>query len=237
MIQMGTNIDTIHRQTVTDQVYDIIVRKIANGIWKKGEKIPSEIELARDLGVSRVTLKMALQKLNTLGIIETRVGEGSFVCDFSFHSFLSELLRSNLLTDDQNEIEQFRVLIEYCVLRLVTLTPPPPEKLETLEEALDQMEQAIDQDDKEAFHMAHYHFHFAVCKLSGNKLFIQLYEALKEVLFDVYKANSETTWHIYGKEETISHHQKLLDGIRECDTEKLSRLQDELLRDEFLQSR
>ena len=237
MIQMGKNIDTIHRQTVTDQVYDIIVRKIANGKWKKGEKIPSEIELARDLGVSRVTLKMALQKLNTLGIIETRVGEGSFVWAFSVCSFLPELLRSNLLTDDRNEINQFRVLIEYCVLRLVTLAPTPPEKLEALKEALDQMEHAIDQEDEDAFHAAHYHFHFAICQLSGNNLFIQLYESLKEVLFDVYKANSETTWHIYGKEETISHHRKLFDGIRERDTEKLARLQDELLEDEYLRSR
>lgn len=234
---MGTNIDTVHRQTVTDQVYDIIVRKIANGTWKKGEKIPSEIDLARDLGVSRVTLKMALQKLNTLGIIETRVGEGSFVCDFSFRSFLSELLKSNLLTDDRNEINQFRILIEYCVLRLATLTPIPPEKLEDLEKTLSQMEQAIAQGDGDAFHRAHYHFHFSICQLSGNKLFIQLYESLKEVLFDVYKANSETTWLIYGKEETISHHQKLLDGIRERDTEKLTQLQNELLEDEYLRFR
>lgn len=174
---MGKNIDTIHRQTVTDQVYDIIVRKIANGTWKKGEKIPSEIELARDLGVSRVTLKMALQKLNTLGIIETRVGEGSFVCDFSFRSFLSELLRSNLLADDRNEINQFRVLIEYCVLRLATLAPVPAEKLKDLEETLIQMGRAIEEGDSDAFHTAHYHFHFSICQLSGNKLFIQLYES------------------------------------------------------------
>lgn len=234
---MEKNIDTIHRQTVTDQVYDIIVRKIANGTWKKGEKIPSEIDLARELGVSRVTLKMALQKLNTLGIIETRVGEGSFVCDFSFRSFLSELLRSDLLTDDRNEINQFRILIEYCVLRLATMTPIPPEKLADLEETLRQMEQAIDQDDIDAFHTAHYHFHFSICQLSGNKLFIQLYGSLKDVLFDVYKANSETTWHIYGKEETISHHQELFDGIRDRDTKKLTRLQDELLKDEYLQAR
>ncbi len=233
---MGKNIDTIHRQTVTDQVYDIIVRKIANGTWKKGEKIPSEIELARDLGVSRVTLKMALQKLNTLGIIETRVGEGSFVCDFSFRSFLSELLRSNLLADDRNEINQFRVLIEYCVLRLATLAPVPAEKLKDLEETLIQMGRAIEEGDSDAFHTAHYHFHFSICQLSGNKLFIQLYESLQDVLFDVYKANSETTWLVYGKEETISHHQKLLDGIRERDTEKLARLQDELLEDEYLRS-
>ena len=120
---MESNIGKINRQTVTDQVYDIIVRKIADGEWEKGGKIPSEIELSRELGVSRITLKMALQKLNALGIIETRVGEGSFVQDFSFNSFLSELLKSKLITDDSNELNQFRVLIEYCVLKLAIVNP------------------------------------------------------------------------------------------------------------------
>lgn len=234
---MEPKIGKINRQTVTDQIYDIIVKKIADGEWKKGEKIPSEIELARELGVSRVTLKMALQKLNALGIIETRVGEGSFVCDFSFHSFLSELLKSKLITDNTNEINQFRVLIEYCVLRLVTLNPVDESHMKALEAELQQMKDAILQDDDNAFHRAHYNFHYEICKMSGNKLFIQLYDSLKAVFYDVYKANSETTWHVYGKRETISHHQKLFDGIRNRDDEELSKLQNELLEDEYLKAK
>ena len=71
---METNIEKVNRRTVADQVFHIILKKISSGEWKIGEKIPSEIELAQDLGVSRTTLKMALQKLNTLGMLETRVG-------------------------------------------------------------------------------------------------------------------------------------------------------------------
>ena len=120
---MDTNIEKVNRRTVADQAFHIILKKISSGEWKIGEKIPSEIELAQDLGVSRTTLKMALQKLNTLGILETRVGEGSFVCEFSFNSLFSELLRCNLLTGNNSELNQFRVLVEYCVLRLAVLNP------------------------------------------------------------------------------------------------------------------
>ena len=102
---METNIEKVNRRTVADQVFHIILKKISSGEWKIGEKIPSEIELAQDLGVSRTTLKMALQKLNTLGMLETRVGEGSFVCEFSFNSLFSKLLRCNLLTENNSELK------------------------------------------------------------------------------------------------------------------------------------
>lgn len=234
---MESKINKIKRQTVTDQVYDLLVKKIADGEWKKGEKIPSEIELAQDLGVSRITLKMALQKLNTLGILETRVGEGSFVCEFSFHSFLSELLKGSLITDNSNEINQFRVLIEYCVLRLIILNPLEPKRLSKLETSLKEMEAAIKNNDNAAFHEAHYRFHYTICEMANNKLFIQLYDSMKDIFFDIYKANSETTWVIYGQKETLSHHQKLFNSIKNRDAEKLTELQDELLKDEYLKAK
>lgn len=236
MEKYEASLGKINRQTVSDQAYDIIVKKIAGGDWKKGEKIPSEIELAQELGISRVTLKMALQKLNTLGIIETRVGEGSFVRDFSFHSFLSELLRSNLITDNSNEINQFRVMIEYCVLRLAILNPIEESKINALEIAFGRMKQAMETEDENAFHKAHYRFHYTICEMANNKLFVQLYDSLRDLFFDIYKANSETTWMIYGKGETIAHHQELLDGIRRRDSKMLTKLQDELLVDEYLNS-
>ena len=81
----------VQRVSVTDQVFDILVKKILDGEWKVGEKIPSEIDLAQQLGVSRVSLKIALQKLNTLGVTETRVGEGTFVCEFNMKKYFSDL--------------------------------------------------------------------------------------------------------------------------------------------------
>ena len=44
------------RASLSDQIFDYIKRQIDNGTWKPGEKIPSETELARELGVSRMTL-------------------------------------------------------------------------------------------------------------------------------------------------------------------------------------
>ena len=73
----------IRRLSVVDQVSDSIKQSLLDQVWKEGDKLPSEGELAEYYGVNRLSVRMALQKLSTLGLIETRVGEGSFVAHFS----------------------------------------------------------------------------------------------------------------------------------------------------------
>ena len=75
----------ISKISVVDQVADEMKEKIVSGEWKPGDKLPSESDIAQMYGVNRLSVRMALQKLGTLGIIETRVGEGSFVQEFSFY--------------------------------------------------------------------------------------------------------------------------------------------------------
>ena len=59
-----------------------------------------------------MSVRMALQKLNTLGLIETRVGEGSFVRDFSLGPFLSEISFIYSSDEKYREVRQLRELLE-----------------------------------------------------------------------------------------------------------------------------
>ena len=59
------------------QLRDQIVRRA----WPPGSKIPSENQLTRRLGVSRVSLREALQNLASLGLLESRQGGGTYVMD------------------------------------------------------------------------------------------------------------------------------------------------------------
>ena len=52
---------------------------IAQGVYQKGDLLPSEKELIEMMGVSRITVRKALQILSEAGVIETRKGKGSFV--------------------------------------------------------------------------------------------------------------------------------------------------------------
>lgn len=235
-IRMAKSVDKVQRVSVADQVYDILVKKITDGEWRIGEKIPSEIELSHQLGVSRVTLKIALQKLNTLGVTETRVGEGTFVCDFNLKNYFSELMRSNILNVSKNQINEFRILLEYCTMRLVVLNPAQPKKLSQLEKAFQKMTRAIEKEDDKSYHDAHFQFHRLICSMSNNLLFIQLYDAMTETFYQIYKSNSEKTWSTMGREESITHHRHLLDALKGRNLSRISQLQDELLLDEHIRT-
>lgn len=61
------------------QVIDKIKEDIENGIYREKEKLPSEFELSKTLGVSRATLREALRTLEEENVIIRRHGVGTFV--------------------------------------------------------------------------------------------------------------------------------------------------------------
>ena len=71
-------------------VYATILREIQSGLWKEGERLPSEALLVERFGHSRITIGRALRDLQSAGIITRRAGSGSFVAraqEGSGHSF------------------------------------------------------------------------------------------------------------------------------------------------------
>ena len=73
--------DTPGYRPLYRQVYDILVRKIAEGIWKPGEMLPSEQVLAREMGVSHGTVRKVLDALTAENLLLRRQGKGTFVAE------------------------------------------------------------------------------------------------------------------------------------------------------------
>ena len=65
----------IEKISVIDQVVDEIKQTIINQELKAGDKLASESEMAELYGVNRLSVRMALQKLSTLGVIRARAGQ------------------------------------------------------------------------------------------------------------------------------------------------------------------
>ena len=61
------------------QVYEALVQQITGGRMKAGERLPSEADLVRRFGASRITVGRALRDLQTDGLVERRAGSGTFV--------------------------------------------------------------------------------------------------------------------------------------------------------------
>jgi GntR family transcriptional repressor for pyruvate dehydrogenase complex len=89
----------LEKINITDQICKEIKKNIIDGYWKEGDKIPSENELADMMGVSRISVRAALQRLQVLGYIETRGGEGSFVRKFSLSNIFNSVSDDIIMND------------------------------------------------------------------------------------------------------------------------------------------
>lgn len=73
------------------QIQNYILQKIESGEYTAGDKIPSEIELARQFDVSRLTVNTAVKELANSGIVERVQGKGTFVRFVPGQSFSSPM--------------------------------------------------------------------------------------------------------------------------------------------------
>ena len=87
-------IKKVEKITAGEQVYQNLRENIVAQRWKADEKLPSETELATLYGVNRLTVRMALQRLNAIGLVETRVGDGTYVKKFEFSDYINAVRRN-----------------------------------------------------------------------------------------------------------------------------------------------
>ncbi len=65
------------------QIFDKLQEDISSGRYKSGQRLPSEAELVRRFGASRMTVFRAMRELQSLGMVTRRVGSGTFVSSTS----------------------------------------------------------------------------------------------------------------------------------------------------------
>lgn len=73
--------DSPHYRPLYRQVYDFLVRQIAEGVWRPAEALPSEQALAEKLRVSQGTVRKALDTLAVEKLVERRQGKGTYVAE------------------------------------------------------------------------------------------------------------------------------------------------------------
>src|SRR6478672_7519758 len=61
------------------QVRDVLVKRIADGVWQAGQMLPSEPDIAADLGVSPGTVRKALDEMTAENLVVRRQGRGTYV--------------------------------------------------------------------------------------------------------------------------------------------------------------
>ncbi|MCI8743677.1 MAG: FadR family transcriptional regulator [Lachnospiraceae bacterium] len=216
----------IVRTNLTAQISSYIQDEIIKGTWKPGEKLPSETELAETLGVSRMSLRSAIQRCNAIGLTETHVGEGTFVRDFNLRSYFGELYQMKLLGKKPTEINDLRCVLQIASLRLALEKGIVPEDLEILESLGRQMDEAAASSNMDAFHEADAQFHRTICRLCKNEPLYIIYDALEFIIDDITRQNVERSVRSTpGFSLVLGHHHDMLESIRSRDINRFIKVQ------------
>src|SRR5438309_4641619 len=78
---MIESLKPISRLSLSDEIVEQIIDLISRGILRPGERMPSEKQLCLQFGVGRTSVREALRSLSAMGVLETRMGEGTFVAE------------------------------------------------------------------------------------------------------------------------------------------------------------
>ncbi len=179
-----------------------VARKLLNYLLtsdlRRGDRLPSERELAESAGVSRPVMREALKALGFLGLIEVRPGDGTFLANTQ-SALLPKVIEWGVLLGEKttHDVIEARTHIEVAVARIAAERRQDTD-IDKLGAHLETMRNAL--DDKETFQHADIAFHLTLAETSRNVVFADILNsmhALLEVWSKRTLANAEDLYPYY----------------------------------------
>lgn len=208
----------------TKKIYIEVIEQIREmlnrGELKPGDQLPAEREFAELLGISRVSLRQALTVLETLGIVEIRHGEGTFISSTSdgfgdLNMSLSKISKEG----DPLDILEARKLIEVEIAGL-SAKERTGEDLRIMKEILDEMKRKIEKGEETL--SIDLKFHLQIAESTHNPVLFsmmgQIGSLMRQSLWRVVKGLSLTT---PGRaEKYLEQHWSIYNTIKDGDSLK-----------------
>lgn len=198
---------------ITGQVVQYFKDNIISGEWVVGEKIPSENKLTQVLGVSRASVRTAIQQLVGIGVLESVHGKGTFLIDNQVDPVFDNAHK--VTAEDCKDIEkvlEFRRIVESEACRIAAQHSNKPLIMD-LEKWLGKMKDSVGM--QEAFVMADINFHKAICRAADNLI---LEKSLHKV-FEETRKNHRQMNELFGYDDGIYFHTLILNAIKQAEPE------------------
>ena len=161
---------SLNRSTLVDRVVTQIRRDIINGVYRAGERLPSERERCAALGVSRTVLREAQSELVRAGYLDVQRGSGTYVCA---RSHAQQLAMTEWLSNHEDHIAKLldmRAVLEPGIAQLAAMRADP-EGCRQLQELVDRLRNSTNLQDAVR---ADEDFHLLLAELTDNSLVVQL---------------------------------------------------------------
>jgi GntR family transcriptional regulator, transcriptional repressor for pyruvate dehydrogenase complex len=204
----------VKTESLRSRVYMQLKQQLMQGVWKAGERLPSEHEFCETLGVSRVTIRAAIQQLEILGLVETQHGGGTFVRDFStidamdaLHPMLQVRENHDIIT-----VLEYRKIIEKGTVGLV-VSKLTDKDIEYFEKTYSLMVKYDLSGEREKQANADHAFHYRLAQIAQNPIILKVYELIKVIM----SAAMVDIVGLLGTEIGLRYHRMLIDALSNRD--------------------
>lgn len=219
----------IDRKSTVQRIVDKITSSLLGDDVSAGDKIPSEKKLMEQFGVSRGTIRQALQILISTGVLASVPGKGYYVTRGYYIPIKAEKLKQYLLADGSFlQSLEARRMVEKNVIKLAA-------KKATSEDFLALDESVVRIKTKESSSeklKAARQVHLQIAKCTHNDVLVGIMEQLLIKIETGAKENDMSSVAAY------EHHKELVEEVKKGDPESLDSAVDEHLefvREEFME--
>ena len=176
---MDPRFQEIPRERVADRIANELLRLITSGELAPGERLPGERQLADMMGVSRVSIRAALQQLKTQGFVTAVQGGGTRITAAAdqLDSALAQLVRSN--RENLHDLAEIRAKLEVWAARRAAQRATPEQRA-----GIDRAFVTMSAEGRPSRFKAEddLNFHLAIAKGSGSAVYLHLMSVLGDIL-------------------------------------------------------
>jgi DNA-binding FadR family transcriptional regulator len=190
---------------------------ILEGEYRPGDSLPTEVEMATQLEVSRAVVRDAMRALTTKGLVEIRHGVGTFVTDTG-RERLAEALEISLRRGDYTPWELYivrrgleRVVIEQAVEKATAA------EIAEMRESLNRRRDPLHAETNEERAKEHIRFHQLVVRSTKNRVLMDLLEPI--TVFRIPYPLGMPSSYRADDTEFVRSHDRILDAIERRDLE------------------
>jgi GntR family transcriptional repressor for pyruvate dehydrogenase complex len=204
---------------VYEQVIEQIKSKIKSGEIKKGDRLPSEREMAELIGVSRTSVREAIRALEVVGLVESKQGAGNYI-KTNFDNSLFEPL-SVMFMLQESSVKEMYDLRETLELECAKLSSKNIEdnELALLTAIVDRMYLAESEEDSLELDIK---FHYLIVKASRNVLLINMLDVISQLMDEfIQKSRMQILHEGNTKQSLLDIHENLLRALKCRDESKV----------------
>lgn len=218
------NFKVINKKSTLEIIIHQIKSQIKKGILKPGEKLPSERELADQLGVSRASVREAIQALAFSGYLEVIQGKGTYILEMATQydkivNFFSEFSNYSL-----DYLMEARIMLEGEFARLAALNASQ-EEIDVIERVFNEIASS---KDLNTFFVKDLEFHLTIAKATHNPIMNGLMKIIGEMLYKETRKIIEISKDT--RENTIETTRELVQAIKKRNAEQARELMSKHIR-------